>query len=183
MLIDAEAVEAALLRGYSSQEGTADLVSIFWQITVDYNIGMYVSRTPTDINPSDGRSQCVFTEVESRGASWVDTDPKNRPFPFRDGNIFLRRDLAQAMDYQDKVTYNVRDNREQYNFNKAPAVRLFAVHSGCGVGVCVRSGFLVRYCKICDIYAARSGWRADVCVRSAVFSSSLFAALMRPVHV
>ena len=78
MLIDAEAVEAALIRGYSSQEDTADLVSVFWQITVDYNVGMYVSRTPTDTNPSDGPSRCVFTEVESRGASWLDTDPKNR---------------------------------------------------------------------------------------------------------
>ena len=36
MLIDAEAVEAALIRGCSSQEDTADLVSIFWQITVNY---------------------------------------------------------------------------------------------------------------------------------------------------
>ena len=78
MLIDAEAVVEALIRGYSSQEDTADSVSIFWQITVDCNIGMYVSRTNTDTNPSDGPSRGVFTEVESRGASWEDTDPKNR---------------------------------------------------------------------------------------------------------
>ena len=74
----------------------------------------------------------------------------------RGGNIFLHRNLAQAMDYQDKVTYNVRDNREQKNFDK-----FHAQQSG-----------LMRLAPV--------GRRASV---FAPRSSSLFSALMRPVHV
>ena len=47
------------------------MVSIFWDLILEADIGMYIFRVPTDSNPSDGLSRGECSELSRRGASWV----------------------------------------------------------------------------------------------------------------
>ena len=71
LFVDSEAVEGCFVKGSSSREDQEDLVSIFWDLILEADIGMYISRVPTDSNPSDRPSRGDCSELSRRGASWV----------------------------------------------------------------------------------------------------------------
>ena len=65
----AMAGKTALL--FVDSEDQEDLVSIFWDLILEADIGMYISRVPTDSNSSDGPSRGDLSELSRRGVSWV----------------------------------------------------------------------------------------------------------------
>ena len=68
LLVDAEAVEGALVRGYSSREDLCELAGLFWSLACELDIGVYVDRVPTDGNPSDGPSRGRPEELAALGS-------------------------------------------------------------------------------------------------------------------
>ena len=73
LFVDSESVEGALIRGASKEEDQADLIMLFWETILDFDLSLYVARVPTDSNPSDGPSRGDNTELFARGAQWRDT--------------------------------------------------------------------------------------------------------------
>ena len=57
LLVDAEAVEGAFVKGYSSRSDTSLLVGKFWELAQVLNAAIYIDRVPTDANCSDGPSR------------------------------------------------------------------------------------------------------------------------------
>jgi hypothetical protein len=79
LLVDAEAVEGALVKGYSSRSDVSLLVGKFWELAQELGAAIYVDRVPTDANCSDGPSRdkvyigrrLGWLEVEARWPSEV----------------------------------------------------------------------------------------------------------------
>ena len=67
LLIDSEAVEAALVKGYSSKEDLCELVEIFWELALEYRINFFIDRVSTDANPADWPSRDLLEIGESAG--------------------------------------------------------------------------------------------------------------------
>ena len=67
LLIDSEAVEAALVKGYSSKEDLCELVEIFWELALEYRINFFIDRVSTDANPADWPSGDLLEIGESAG--------------------------------------------------------------------------------------------------------------------
>ena len=57
ILIDSEAVEAALVKGYSSKEDLCLLISKFWDEVFDLKVRVFIDRVSTDSNPADWPSR------------------------------------------------------------------------------------------------------------------------------
>ena len=57
LLVDAEAVEGALINGYSAWSDVSLLVGKFWELAQVLNAAIYIDRVPTDANCSDGPSR------------------------------------------------------------------------------------------------------------------------------
>ena len=76
LLVDAEAVEGALVKGYSSRSDLCELVGVFWDIVVDLRTLVYIDRVPTDANCSDAPSRDKLSIGEILG--WK-TVPAQRP--------------------------------------------------------------------------------------------------------
>ena len=53
LLVDAEAVEGALVKGYSARADLCELVGRFWDLALKYNCSIYIDRVPTDANCAD----------------------------------------------------------------------------------------------------------------------------------
>ena len=77
LLIDSEAVEAGLIEGHSQEEDMSDLIAVFWDIVLSFDLHLYICKVPTDANPSDGASRGDFDELEGRGAKWVNSNPSD----------------------------------------------------------------------------------------------------------
>ena len=73
LLIDSEAVEGALIKGYSSREDLCLLVSIFWDLALELRVRIFIDRVSTDANPADWPSR-GFLEIGAR-AGWSTVDP------------------------------------------------------------------------------------------------------------
>ena len=69
ILIDSEAVEAALIKGYSSKEDLYDLISVFWDVVFELQIRVFIDRVATDANPADWPSRGDLTRGEKAGWS------------------------------------------------------------------------------------------------------------------
>ena len=67
LLIDSEAVEAALVKGYSSKEDLCELVEIFWELALEYRMNFFIDRVSTDANPADWPSRDLLEIGESAG--------------------------------------------------------------------------------------------------------------------
>ena len=67
LLIDSEAVEAALVKGYSSKDDLCELVEIFWELALEYRINLFIDRVSTDANPADWPSRDLLEIGESAG--------------------------------------------------------------------------------------------------------------------
>ena len=70
LYIDADAVLAALVKGYSSREDICELIGVFWNLCAKYSVAVYLERVPTDANPADGPSRGWCGDLEARGAVW-----------------------------------------------------------------------------------------------------------------
>ena len=71
LLIDSEAVEAALVKGYSSKEDLCLLISEFWDLVFDLRARVFIDRVATDANPSDMPSRGDVSTGEAIGWSTV----------------------------------------------------------------------------------------------------------------
>ena len=67
LLIDSEAVEAALVKGYSSKEDLCELVEIFWELALEYRINFFIDRVSIDAIPADWLSRDLLEIGESAG--------------------------------------------------------------------------------------------------------------------
>ena len=57
LFVDSEAVEGALVKGYSSRADLSELVGKFWEQAARLGCLVYVCRVSTDGNPADGPSR------------------------------------------------------------------------------------------------------------------------------
>ena len=57
LLIDSAAVEAALVKGYSSKEDLCELVEAFWELALEYKVNFFIDRVSTDAHPADWSSR------------------------------------------------------------------------------------------------------------------------------
>ena len=69
ILIDSEAVEAALIKGYSSKEDLCDLISVFWDLVFEIRARVFIDRIATDANPADWPSRGNLARGEEAG--WI----------------------------------------------------------------------------------------------------------------
>ena len=77
LLIDSEAVEASLVKGYSSRSDLCTLVSTFWNLVFELRIRVFIDRVSTDSNPADWPSRDRLDIGEKAGwktvqAKWPD---------------------------------------------------------------------------------------------------------------
>ena len=73
LLIDSEAVEGALVKGYSSREDLCLLVSVFWDLALKYRVRIFIDRVSTDANPADWPSRDRLELGFEAG--WLTTEP------------------------------------------------------------------------------------------------------------
>ena len=74
LLVDAEAVEGALVKGYSSRWDTCLLVGTFCELAQALNAAIYIDRVPTDANCSDGPSRDKVFICERLG--WLEVQAR-----------------------------------------------------------------------------------------------------------
>ena len=74
LLIDSEAVEGALIKGYSSREDLCELVSVFWDLVFELRIRVFIDRIATDANPADWPSRDDLETGEKAG--WISINPE-----------------------------------------------------------------------------------------------------------
>ena len=68
LLIDSEAVEGALIKGYSGAEDVCELVGLFWDLAASLKCQIYIDRVPTDANPADYPSRNDM--IKGREVGW-----------------------------------------------------------------------------------------------------------------
>ena len=68
LFVDAEATQAALIKGYSAKEDMCGLVGYFWEMCADLSAGVYIDRVSTDANPADGPSRGTCKQLQACGA-------------------------------------------------------------------------------------------------------------------
>ena len=74
LFIDSEAVEGALVKGYSSKEDLCTLVSVFWDLVFELQITVFIDRVATDANPADWPSRGDL--MTGRSAGWLTVEPR-----------------------------------------------------------------------------------------------------------
>ena len=69
VMIDSEAVEGSLIKGYSSREDLCEIISIFWDLALSLKTRVFIDRISTDANPADApsRNKLLF----GHRAGWV----------------------------------------------------------------------------------------------------------------
>ena len=72
ILIDSEAVEAALVKGYSSKEDLCLLISKFWDEVFQLKVRVFIDRVSTDSNPADWPSRNDLVTGERSGWATVE---------------------------------------------------------------------------------------------------------------
>ena len=64
-----------ICQGIPAKSDINDLAGYMWDLVAKRDIGLYVARVATDVNPSDGPSRADFSELECREAQWVTSQP------------------------------------------------------------------------------------------------------------
>ena len=67
LLIDSEAVEASLVKGYSSKQDLCRILEIFWDLALRFRINFFIDRISTDSNPADWPSRNQLSIGEAAG--------------------------------------------------------------------------------------------------------------------
>ena len=57
LLINSEAVEGALIKGYSSKEDLCELIAVFWNLAFQLRARVFIDTILTDANPADWPSR------------------------------------------------------------------------------------------------------------------------------
>ena len=57
LLVDAEAVEGALVKGYSARTDVCELIGKFWDLALELDCSVYIDRVSTDANRADKPSR------------------------------------------------------------------------------------------------------------------------------
>ncbi|CAL1129875.1 unnamed protein product, partial [Cladocopium goreaui] len=75
LLIDSEAVEGSLVKGYSSRDDLCRIISLFWDLAFQLRVRIFIHRVSTDANPADWPSRDKLFLGEAVGwrtvqASW-----------------------------------------------------------------------------------------------------------------
>jgi len=73
LMVDAQATEGALIKGYSARSDLCSTVGAFWASALRHNLTIYVDRVSTDANPADGPSRGDFAAADELG--WVRVEP------------------------------------------------------------------------------------------------------------
>ena len=68
LLVDSEAAEGALVRGYSSLADMADATGLFWDLVRDAGASVWIDRVPTDANLADGPSRGDLASLSALGS-------------------------------------------------------------------------------------------------------------------
>lgn len=71
LLIDSEAIEGALTKGYSSREDLCKLISVFLDLAFQLRVRVFIDRISTDTYPSDWPSRNKLSIGEAAG--WIVT--------------------------------------------------------------------------------------------------------------
>ena len=71
LLIDSEAVEAALIKGYSSKSDVCLIISVFWKLALKLRCRIFIDRVSTDANPADWPSRNDLVRGQTAGWSTV----------------------------------------------------------------------------------------------------------------
>lgn len=71
LLIDSEAVEAALVKGYSSREDMCEIITLFWEIALALRVRVFIDRISMDANPADWPSRNKLELGEAAGWSTI----------------------------------------------------------------------------------------------------------------
>ena len=67
LLIDSEAVESSLVKGYSSKSDLCTLLSVFWNLIFELRVRVFIDRVSTDSNPADWPSRDDLSTGEKVG--------------------------------------------------------------------------------------------------------------------
>ena len=67
LFVDAEAVEGALVKGYSARSDVCELVGLFWDMALDLGCSVYIDRISTDANCADAPSRNKLEIGEALG--------------------------------------------------------------------------------------------------------------------
>eukprot|EP00435_Cladocopium_sp_Y103_P009665 s1508_g2.t1 len=67
LLIDSEAVEGALIKGYSSREDLCEVITVFWDLAFQLRVRVFIDRISTDANPADWPSRNKLYLGEAAG--------------------------------------------------------------------------------------------------------------------
>ena len=73
LLIDSESALDALIKGLSKFEDVILLLTVFWDLVAQFQANVYLDRTSTDENISDGVSREDLSIAES--CSWIQDHP------------------------------------------------------------------------------------------------------------
>ena len=71
LFVDSEAVEGALVKGYSSKDDLCWLTSVFWDQALKLRALFYIDRVATDANPGDGPSRGRDREARACRWKWI----------------------------------------------------------------------------------------------------------------
>jgi hypothetical protein len=74
LMVDSEAAEGALVKGYSGRADLCRLTGVFWAAAHLLETAIYIDRVPTDANPADGPSRGKLADAMRLG--WVQVVPK-----------------------------------------------------------------------------------------------------------
>ena len=67
LFVDSEAAEGCSVKGSSSREDQEDLVFIFWDLILEAEIGMYISRVPRTVTPQTDPAEGTVLNFRGEG--------------------------------------------------------------------------------------------------------------------
>ena len=67
LLVDAEAVEGAFVKGYSARTEVCELIGTFWDLALALDCSIFIDLVSTDANCADGPSRNKLPVGESLG--------------------------------------------------------------------------------------------------------------------
>ena len=73
LFTDSEAVRGAFLKSWSANDDSDKLISLIFQVEIDFDVPVWIERVPSQSNPSDILSR--ETVAEFKGAKKTEVDP------------------------------------------------------------------------------------------------------------
>ena len=73
LFVDSESAQGALVKGYSAKEDLGELVGVFWNLALEFQVNLFIYQVPTDSNPADPPSRAALDV--GRALGWEEVDP------------------------------------------------------------------------------------------------------------